>query len=235
MKKSLALTLALASVASIAHAQDAGGFRIGVKVGGTYSNINGRDSEKITGVDGNVKYKPGFNAGLAFTIPVTSDGFASFAPEILVNRKGYSITSTVDGPASGNIAKEEFEYNRSLTYIDVPLLFKINTGGLFFELGPQVGYMARSSQEIQYTTKYRDGTKDKNESDTSDSKEDLASFDIGGVAGLGYQTAGGFSVGVRYNQGFKTLFDTKNVNGSDEDRAFNSAYMVQLGYLIPTK
>ena len=216
-----------------AHAQDSGGFRIGVKVGGTYSNINGRDSEKITGTAGNIKYKPGFNAGLAFTIPVTDDGFASFAPEILVNRKGYTNSSTVDNPG-GNVAKIESEYNRSLTYIDVPLLVKINTGGLFFELGPQVGYMARSSQEIEVTTKYNDGTtKDKFSSNTSDSKEDLVSFDIGGVAGLGYQTEGGLSVGIRYNQGVKTLFDSKNVNGKDEDRAFNSAYMLQVGYLLP--
>ncbi|SHI29613.1 Outer membrane protein beta-barrel domain-containing protein [Hymenobacter daecheongensis DSM 21074] len=230
MKKIAVLALSLLSV-SAAKAQDAGGFRIGVKAGATYSTVNGRDSEKLfnNGQDN----KLGFNAGLAFTIPLTSDGFASFAPEILLNRKGYEAKSQTTTGLPAGVSKVENEYKRTLTYIEVPLLAKINAGGLFFELGPQVGYMARSSQDQQTITKFTNGDKDKVNDNTSDGKEDLASFDIGGIAGVGYQTESGLSIGVRYNQGFKTLFDTKNVNGKDEDRAFNTAYMLQIGYLLP--
>ncbi|MFL4368791.1 hypothetical protein, partial [Enterobacter asburiae] len=48
MKKLAALSLALVSAASVAQAQDAGGFRIGLKVGGTYSNISGDNVSQIT-------------------------------------------------------------------------------------------------------------------------------------------------------------------------------------------
>ncbi|AII52462.1 porin family protein [Hymenobacter sp. APR13] len=233
MKKSLALTLALVSATAVAHAQDAGGFRIGIKGGATYANLAGKDVQQITGPTYDTDLSDrllGFNAGLAFTIPLSSDGFFSFAPEVLVNRKGYQIEQKFKNP-TGAISSLEIETKRKLTYIDVPLLAKINAGGLFFELGPQVGYLARSSQDTETTTKFSDGRKDEAVSGESDGKSDLASFDIGAIAGLGYQTEGGLSVGLRYNRGFNSLIDTKNIDG--EPKAFNDAFMLQVGYLLP--
>lgn len=234
MKKSVFLSLALLSAATITHAQDAGGFRIGIKAGATYANLAGDDVQQLTGPNYETDLsdrKLGFNAGLAFTIPVSSDGFFSFAPEILVNRKGYQIQQKQKSNLPSGVEKLEIDTKRDLTYIDVPLLAKINAGGLFFELGPQVGYLARSSQETQTTTKRTGGANEESTTNESDSKSDLASFDIGAIAGVGYQTEGGLSINLRYNRGFNSLIDTKDID--NEPKAFNDAFMLQLGYLLP--
>lgn len=246
MKKVLTLTLAAAASISLAHAQDAGGFRIGVKAGATYSNISGDNVSQLTGpnYDSSLgSYKLGYNAGLAFLIPLSSDGFFSLAPELLYNRKGYEIESTQKN-VSGTISKIETEQQRVLHYLDLPVLARINAGGLFFELGPQVSYLFGSRVKNQVTTKYTDGTKDKVEdkSEFTDylggirkekTKGDLSNVDISGVAGVGYMTESGLSVGLRYARGFNSLIDTKDTD--NEPKAFNNAFTLQVGYLLPTK
>ena len=245
MKKIAALTLVLASAATLAHAQS--GPRYGVRFGGTYSTIGGKDANMVKGYSGELDYKLGYNAGISAQFPLSSDGFWTIAPELIYNRKGfersYKLTDrntlTANKYAS-DVNKVTYEDKRVLSYIDLPIPVRVNTApggsGLYFELGPQVGYMVASKQETTLTVKY-DGNKSDmvTKSPENKAKEDLASFDIGGVAGLGYQTESGISVGVRYNQGLKTLFDTKNTAAKDEPKAFNRAFMVQVGYLLPTR
>jgi len=250
MKKVALFSLALVSAASVANAQSTNGVRVGIRVGGTLANIGGKDADMVGGYSGDLNYKLGYNAGLSFQIPLSSDGFWTLAPELIYNRKGFENAYQITGadlqtstaiPAGTNrtnLDKFEYENKRVLSYIEVPIPVRVNTApggsGLYFELGPQVGYMVASKREITRTYKYNPSAGDSKVPDGVDkSKEDLASFDIGGVAGLGYQTAGGFSVGVRYNQGFKSLFDTKNVSATNEPKAFNRAFMVQVGYLLP--
>ncbi|PJJ48805.1 porin family protein [Hymenobacter chitinivorans] len=246
MKKYLTIALALAATSAV-QAQDSGGFRLGVKVGGTYSNISGDNVSQITGANYSSDlgdYKVGYNAGISASIPLSSDGFFSFAPELLYNRKGYEIKSKQTNAAAlpSGTSSIEFEQQRVLHYLDVPLLAKINAGGLFFELGPQVSYLFGSKTKQQTTTKYNNGNKDKVEDnsgfqdytgvsrDEAD-KSDLAQFDISGVAGLGYQTEGGLSVGLRYARGFNSLIDSKDTK--NDPKAFNNAFTLQLGYLLP--
>ena len=249
MKKLATLTLGLLSAASLAHAQDAGGFRIGLKSGATYSNISGDQASRIVGPNYSndlADYKLGYNAGVSLSIPLSSDGFFSLAPELLYNRKGFEVqTEQTSGFGAGsNIQKIEVEQQRVLHYADLPILAKINAGGLFFELGPQASFLFGSKTKQQTTTKYTDGTKDKVEdnggfrdytgvSRDEAYKSDLAQFDISGVAGIGYMTDGGLSVNLRYARGFNSLIDTKDQD--NEPKAFNSAFTFQVGYLIPTK
>ncbi|HEX8350296.1 MAG TPA: porin family protein [Hymenobacter sp.] len=247
MKKFLTLILAAAASISFVNAQDAGGFRIGVKAGATYSNISGNSVNQITGSNYSTDlgdYKVGYNAGISLTLPLSSDGFFSLSPELLYNRKGYEISSTQKTNLSAGVSKVEDEQQRVLHYLDVPILAKIRAGGLFFELGPQVSYLFGSKTKQQITTKYTNGDKDKVENNqgfrdytgvSRDEayKSDLAQFDISGVAGLGYMTDGGISLGLRYARGFNSLIDTKNTD--NEPKAFNNAFTLQVGYLIPTK
>lgn len=247
MKKiALLAALGVASI-SVVNAQDAGGFRLGVKVGGTYSNISGDNVSQITGPNYSTDlgdYKLGYNAGVGVIIPLSSDGFFSFAPELLYNRKGYEIQTKQTTNLAANVKSVEQEQQRVLHYLDVPLLARINAGGLFFELGPQVSYLFGSKNKSQTTTKFTNGDKDKVDNDGAfldytgisrdDAyKSDLAQFDISGVAGVGYMTDGGISLGLRYARGFNSLIDTKNTD--NEPKAFNNAFTLQLGYLIPTK
>lgn len=247
MKKFAVLALGLLT-ASVAQAQDPGGFRIGIKAGATYSNISGDNVQQITGPNYSADfgdYKFGYNAGIGLIIPLSSDGFFSFAPDLIYNRKGYEISSQSTGAQTDpTIEKFEIEQQRVLHYLDVPLLARINAGGLFFELGPQVSYLFGSKNKNQVTTKYVGGRVDKAEdngefrdytgvSRDDAYKSDLAQFDISGVAGIGYMTEGGISLGLRYARGFNSLIDTKDQD--NEPKAFNNAFTLQLGYLIPTK
>ena len=136
----------------------------------------------------------------------------------------------------------EVEQQRVLHYLDLPILTRINAGGLFFELGPQVSYLFGSKVKQQTTTKDASGNKTKVDNDGSfqdysgvkrgpSDKSDLSQFDIAGVAGIGYQTEGGLSLGLRYAQGFNSLIDTKGAD--NEPKAFNNAFTLQLGYLLP--
>lgn len=240
MKKIAALSLTLLSI-SVAQAQDAGGLRIGVKVGATYSSLSGDQASQIAGPGFNNdlgSFKLGYNAGIGTSIPLSSDGFFSIAPELLYNRKGYEVSST----RMAGTTEIEVEQQRVLHYLDLPILAKINAGGLFFELGPQVSYLFGSKVKQQITTKDANGNKTKvdNNGDFQDysgvkrgpsDKSDLSQFDIAGVAGIGYQTEGGLSLGLRYAQGFNSLIDTKDAD--NEPKAFNNAFTLQLGYLLP--
>ena len=244
MKNIVILGLSLLTV-SVAKAQDAGGLRIGVKVGATYSSLSGKDVSQITGPNFNSElgsYKLGYNVGIGTSFPISSDGFFSIAPELLYNRKGYEVTSEQKSGLSSPVTKIEIEQQRVLHYLDLPILAKINAGGLFFELGPQVSYLFGSKVKQQTTTKYSNGTKDKVETNSGfqdytgvsrgdADKSDLAQFDIGGVAGIGYQSEGGLSLGLRYAQGFNSLIDSKDTK--NEPKAFNNAFTLQLGYLLP--
>ncbi|HEX8660183.1 MAG TPA: porin family protein [Hymenobacter sp.] len=246
MKKLVVAALSLLSV-SVVKAQDTGGFRIGVKAGATYSNITGKNASQIVGPNYDASldsYKLGYNAGVSLSIPLSSDGFVAFAPELLYNRKGYQITSKQTSNLATGVESVKNKQSRVLHYIDVPLLAKINAGGLFFELGPQVSYLFGSKNKQETTTKFLNGGKDevKNDGNFFDytgasrgpaDKSDLAQFDIAGVAGVGYMSDGGLSVNLRYAQGFNSLIDTKNVSNSKEPKAFNSAFTLQVGYLLP--
>lgn len=246
MKKFAVLALGLLT-ASVAQAQDPGGFRIGLKAGATYSNLSGADVQQITGPTYSGQfgdYKLGYNGGLSFGIPLSADGFFSFAPELLYNRKGYEIVTSPTATPGAGIEKIEVEQQRVLHYLDVPLLAKINAGGLFFELGPQVSYLFGSRNKSQETIKYNNGEKDKVTSNDGfldytgvqrgDAyKSDLRQLDISGVAGVGYMTEGGISLGLRYARGFNSLID--NESRDEQLKAFNNAFTLQLGYLIPTK
>lgn len=246
MKKIAVLVLTLLSAATV-HAQDASSFRIGVKVGATYSNISGSSVSQLAGTNYNTRlgdYKLGYNAGLSFALPFSSDGFFSLAPELLYNRKGYQVKSAQTSGLASGVSSVEFEQSRVLHYLDVPVLAKINAGGLFFELGPQFSFLFGSKNKQQTTTKYTNGGKDKVEDNGSfqnytgafqsgSDKSDLAQFDIAGVAGVGYMSDGGLSLGLRYARGFNSLIDTKGVGNSSEPKAFNNAFTLQLGYLLP--
>ncbi|WP_375416047.1 porin family protein [uncultured Hymenobacter sp.] len=251
MKKTLLIRTALILLplgvaSSAARAQDATGFRLGVKFGGTYSNVSGDDVKQFTGANYSTDlgdYKLGYNAGVGIQIPVSSDGFFVIAPELLYNRKGYEITSDRNtGFAAGsNISSIEIEQQRVLHYVDLPILARINAGGLFFELGPQVSYLFGSKNKSQTTTKFSNGDKDKVENDgqfqtylgtllDNSEKSDLSNVDISGVAGIGYQLTSGLNFSLRYARGFNSIIDSKN--SDNEPKVFNNAFTLQAGYLF---
>jgi hypothetical protein len=207
MKRILLSGALLAATAGAAHAQSPS---FGIKAGASLTNITG--SYTTGGAD--FKNKFGFHGGLVANLPI-SDIF-SIQPELLYSMKGYKSTG-IDPyyAATANV-------KQTLHYIDVPVLARINAGGLFFEAGPQVGYLVAAKWSL-------DG--DGNVPTRSYSgRDNLRKVDFGYAAGLGYQLPNGPGIGLRYNGGFKNIFNTYEGAG-----ARNSAFQLYLSYKLGGK
>ncbi|WP_051718730.1 porin family protein [Hymenobacter sp. IS2118] len=117
MKKTLLSLGLLLSVATAASAQE---IRFGLKGGVNYSSITGNNT---AGVESKIGLQAGALANFALS------DLISIQPEVLYSQKGYQ-------------AEVNNDIKYKINYIDVPLLVKVNAGGLFFEGGPQVGFLA---------------------------------------------------------------------------------------------
>jgi hypothetical protein len=160
-------------------------------------------------------------------VGLVGDGFLSVQPEILFSQKGYKYADE-----QFSVLGQNYNYRGTQTYnyIDVPLLLKINAGGLFFEAGPQYSYLLN----------VRDNSERTLNNGTTYSRVDNRNLDnvrrneIGYAAGLGFQTPIGLLLGLRYNGSFTDF--AKNGYRDDELRnARNSVIQLSLGYLIPSR
>jgi hypothetical protein len=212
MKKLLFLSIALFAF-SFAHGQA----RFGLKGGINYSNISGDlDNQDI------YQNKLGFNGGIQANFPILTDGFLSLQPELLYSQKGYQYRDeefTIAG------IKRERKGKVNYNYLDLPVLLKVNAGGLYFEGGPQLSYL----MGIRDNTEEKIGSSEFKQTAVVN-KDDLAELEIGYAAGLGFQATNGISLGVRYNGGINKLAKD---NGNDElTNARNSVFQLQVGFLL---
>ncbi|MGI4862605.1 MAG: porin family protein [Janthinobacterium lividum] len=199
MKKLILSLGLLAGVSVAAHAQT--GIHFGIKAGASLTNFTGKDVEGAAN-------KFGFNGGVVANFGL-NDMF-SIQPEVLYSMKG----AKEDG-GDGKI---------NLNYIDIPVLAKIATGktGLFFELGPQVGFLASAK------------AKDSNTS--QDVKDAFKNVDFGYAAGVGFQVASSAMIGLRYNGGFTDVYKSVDFLGTNvETKAKNSAFQLYVGYMFGGK
>ncbi|MCI1187743.1 PorT family protein [Hymenobacter sp. DH14] len=192
MKKVLLSLGLVAGIAATANAQA----RIGLKAGGSLTNMSGSDVSSTSS-------KFGFHGGLVANLAF-GDAL-SLQPEVLFSMKGYQ-----DPDNSKNKV--------NLNYIDVPVMLQYNADGLFFEAGPQLGFLA--------SAKVTDGTND------MDIKEAFKSVDFGYAVGLGYKLETGPMLGLRYNGGITSAF--KDVAGKTVN-ARNSAFQLYVGYMFGGK
>jgi hypothetical protein len=210
---------AAAFASSDAYAQ---GIRFGVKGGANLSNLSG----DLTNEDV-YDNKYGFHGGLMLNVGLVGDGFLSIQPEVLFSQKGYKYADD-----SFTVLGQTYTYKGEQTYnyIDVPVLLKVNAGGLFFEAGPQYSYLLsvkdNSERRLSNGTTY-------SRVDNRD-LDNVRRNEIGYAAGLGYQSPIGLLLGLRYNGAFTDF--AKNGYRDDELRnARNSVFQLSLGYLIPSR
>jgi hypothetical protein len=199
MKK---VILSIALLTGISAAAQAQSIKYGLKAGASLTSFSGSDS------DGS-KSKFGFNGGVLANFAFND--LISLQPEVLYSMKG---------------AKEDgSDLRLNLNYIDVPVLVKVATGatGLFFELGPQVGFLASA--------------KLKDDSNSADAKSVVKSVDFGYAAGLGFQAESGPMVGLRYNGGFTKVGKNATLNGYtlEAGDARNSAFQLYVGFMFGGK
>ena len=213
MKKIVLLLLTALSF-SFAQAQMP---QIGIKLGVNYSNLAGDlQHEDIN------DNKLGLVGGIGTSFPLMSDGFLSIAPELLYSQKGYQYTD--DEFKIGNVTykrKGDIRYE----YLDLPVLLKVNAGGLFFEAGPLASYLLG----IRDNTETKEGSKDY-EKTTVVSKGNLNKFEIGYAAGLGYLTPLGLSLNLRYNGSISHL--AKDDNDDELGNSRHSLFQLTVGYMV---
>lgn len=194
----LALGLGASTAAQAQYRGRGGNVSLGIKAGAALTDFVGADAGDIMGhpYDNRLGFQAGVFANIGF-----SKLFA-FQPELLYSQKG----------AKTRDVEEKFR----LHYVDVPLVFHVNTDGFFLEAGPQVGFLVAAQHQ------------------TGNISSDITSYktvDFGYVAGLGYQLKHGLGLGLRYNGAF-TNFPEPVANGNTvrQNRVRNSALQLYATY-----
>lgn len=199
-KRFLLLGLCLGAVGA-ARAQSA---TFGVKAGASLTNYTGKGGN---GSD----YRFGFNGGFIASLPINEA--ISIQPELLYSMKGTKASANLNGMV--------LTYKETLHYIDVPVLAHINAGGLFFELGPQIGFLVAANGSATLGS----------QSGSGDIKSNFNTVDFGYAGGLGYQVVNGPGIGLRYNGGFTDIHKGNNGNYTSH----NSAFQLYLTYMFGSK
>jgi hypothetical protein len=220
MKKLLFIFAFVLTSLTFAQAQTA---TFGIRGGGNLSNLSGdlRNEDRYDN-------KVGFHAGAILNFSVADD-FFSIQPELLYSVKGFK-NSDEEFTLLGNTRRREGKVNYN--YLDLPILAKIKAGPLYFEAGPQAGYLLSVNNE---TKTYVNGNLQSTSRDEK-SKEGLSEFEVGYAAGLGFAAGNGISLGIRYNGSFSDFAkDTPNdYFDGDVRNSRHSTFMLTLGIMLPS-
>lgn len=136
MKKLILIIAAVALMGNFASAQEnkpdsRESLSFGVKIGANYSNVYDTKGDEL-----NADSKFGLATGAFAAIPIGK--YLGLQPEILFSQKGFKAT--------GNILGSPYDFTRTTSYIDVPLLFAVKPSQLLtFLAGPQYSYMIKQN------------------------------------------------------------------------------------------
>lgn len=229
MKKVLLSLGLLAGFAGVANAQT--GVKYGIKGGFNLSSYTGGgDIGTSTG------FKPGFAAGVLVNFGMSDN--TSIQLEGLFSQKGAFIDQA--NYVNTNTQYNGQQYRSTLSYIDVPVLFKVNTGdagkGFFFNLGPQASFAVGARE---FFRPQGAGAGSSNEVDISRGRGGLVPVGIGYVGGIGYQITSGFGLEARYTGDFSNVykdgFGAGNAPLRGDNNFHNGVFQFQVHYLFGGK
>jgi hypothetical protein len=201
----LALVVSLAGAASAqrtvrTRSQSSHGVSLGLKAGGSLSTLVGKDAGAYESIYG-------FHAGVFSNISLSK--LFAFQPELLYSQKGAKSLNIF-----GDYVTRRFHY------VDVPLAFHVNTNGLFFEAGPQIGFLVAAQDKVGSASVSLD-------------RNNFKTADIGYIAGLGYQRKSGLGIGFRYNGEFTNVPQSVTAGPvTFQARQRNSVFQAYLSYSI---
>jgi len=182
--------------------------RVGLKASFNLATVTGGNAP------GKFSYRDGFSTGAMADFNLNS--YLSLHPELLFSQKGARYDET---DANG----ARFAGKLRLNYFDLPVLLRARApGGLFAEVGPQLGYLVGQKTE---STEYLPG-----QDPRATSRVDMAGrrrLELGYVAGVGYQLPQGLEVSARYNGGLADLNDP-----ASGPALHNALIQLQIGYLF---
>ena len=134
MKKISLLIVVVAFMVNYSNAQEnrsssANQIQFGLKVGANYSNVYDAKGDQF-----NADPKFGLATGAFLSIPIAK--YFAFQPEVLYSQKGFQAT--------GRILGSDYDFTRTTTFIDVPLLLAVKPSSLVTILvGPQFSYLVK--------------------------------------------------------------------------------------------
>lgn len=221
--KNLLLGTAAALLAVVAApAAQAQSVRFGLKAGGTLSNLSGDLANQDQ-----YKNRFGFHGGAMLNVGLLADDLLALQLEGLYSQKGFKYADqqvTVLGNTYRNTGTVRYDY------IDVPLLLRVKTGGVFFEAGLQYSYLLNISTDRTQTYNGSVANAASSTSDLSNVKRN----ELGYAAGLGFQSDSGFLLGLRYNGAF-TDFAKDGYSNNEFRNARNSTFQAYVGVLLGGK
>ena len=202
-----AATLVVLLMASISFAQDGTDDRdelkFGIKAGVNFANVYDEKGDEFV-ADG----KAGLAAGAFVSIPLGK--LFGIQPEVMYSQKGFK--------ASGSVLGFGYDYKRTSTYLDIPLLLQVKPSSYFTILaGPQFSYLLETKNEFN-------GASSTIEEEIN--KENYKKGVIGAVVGADFNYEN-FVLGTRFGWDLSKSDADGNTN---TPRYKNKVIQVTLGY-----
>ena len=153
-----------------------------------------------------------------------------------------SITDQDNNPVINAFSNEAEQYQRQLTYIQVPLMARLGWGRerkgfqAFFQLGPQLGFFLNDkvTTNFEYDNRNISDRVGVQQYAYQDTIEIQNKFDYGIAVGLGLEFSrpklGHFLLEGRYYYGLGNVF--KNTKSDPFGKSNNNCLMVKLTYLF---
>jgi hypothetical protein len=143
MKKIILMIVTGVLMANYCNAQRHGSdfsneLQFGLKIGVNYSNVYDTQGEQF-----NADPKFGIATGAFLSIPITR--YFGFQPEILYSQKGFKAT--------GSILGGDYDFTRTTTFIDIPLLLQVKPSSkITLLIGPQYSYLLKQRDVFNNST-----------------------------------------------------------------------------------
>ncbi|MEO6329193.1 MAG: porin family protein [Ginsengibacter sp.] len=218
MKKQILLIIFIViSTLSFAQSNVSFGARVGISSAGLRGDAVNNLNSLLSSTDGMVSTRnlTGFFAGTYALIPV--GGGIAFEPALYYSQKGYELRGSLNLKGLnflGANAKAQLQSH----YIDMPLLLKVDVGGLQLFAGPQFSYLMKA--DLRTTAGVLGINLLNNRIDATDQ---LNRWDAAFTGGIGYQFSNGINLMASYDYGLSRLDANKNVN------SYNNVVRVGLG------
>lgn len=146
--------------------------RFGFKAGVNFANVYDEEGNDFV-ADG----KTGLAAGVFLSVPFGK--LLGFQPELMYSQKGFQATGSVLG--------FDYDYKRTSTYLDIPLLLQIKPSKNFTLLaGPQFSYLLETKNEFNNTSNTVE-----EEINAEDYKKNIFGFVVGADVNLENFVIGG--------------------------------------------
>ncbi len=211
MRKIILILIVLAGINSV-NAQEqnkvkSNDVRFGIKAGLNIANLNvSGDAFPST------KAVPNLHVGAFVEIGISEKW--AFQPELVYSIQGAKFDLLyVEG---SDVYDTENTFK--LHYLNIPLMFKYNENKLFFEAGPQIGFLTSAKLKTEISGLG---------SGEQDAKELFKSIDFGLGFGLGYNFTEKLAVSARYNLGLTNIAETED---GDNTKIKNSVFAFSLAY-----